>query len=187
MRRINLIPHDDEFKPDIPWISYVLIICVLGCLFSFLSWNQQRQISYYENSLKAKEEDYSFINNQVFEQKTQYQSLLKKQDIQAEQKEIVRMNLEFILKARHQGAPLSMMLLKLGRLLPDDIWLENLELSDNKITIKGSSPDNVLISTLMRKLDESDFFFNTQFEYMQLNEGESNTDMLFSIVTQIAK
>jgi Tfp pilus assembly protein PilN len=187
MKRINLIPHDGQLKYHIPWMGYLVIIFTLCCFFAGLSWNQQRQISYYEDSLKVKKGDYTFINQQVYEQKTQYASLLEKQESLSEQEKIVRSNLEFILQARHQGSPLSVMLLNLGRLLPDDIWLESLDVSDEKITIQGISPDNLLISVLMRKLDESEYFFNTQFEYMQLNEGEDNDYMLFSIVTQLAQ
>ena len=185
MQRINLLPREERFETKIPWKNYAYTAIVLCVVMLVLTITQKRAIKFYETSIEMKNEDHAILSAQQIEQKLKLDNLNQKKEELKKDKELVQKKINLLLSSRPQGYPLTEVFIQLGRLLPENIWLEEFDFQEDKIVIKGYTQENGLISNLMKNLDESKYFENTQFDYMQIDQKEDNAMMLFSVTTSL--
>ena len=65
---------------------------------------------------------------------------------------------------------LTRVYLEVQRLIPQDIWLENIDISSGKLTIKGRAVNDEKISTYIQKLSTSPFFDNNAVVLKEAND-----------------
>jgi len=78
---------------------------------------------------------------------------------------------------------------ELVRTMPDGVYYRNVTRSGNTITIAGTAESNNRVSSLMRKLDASDWFTNPNLKGVRENEkfGEQGNDFDLSVTITTPK
>lgn len=77
---------------------------------------------------------------------------------------------------------------ELVRRQPDGVYFTKIERKDNRIFINGTAESNNRVSTLMRQLDESEWFVNPLLTKVQANPafGEQGTDFNLAVDIMLA-
>ena len=74
----------------------------------------------------------------------------------------------------------------LSELVPQDLWINKVALNKDLITITGTTFDNAIVSRFMARLDESDYFKDTSFNYTQKAKLTDKPAIDFEVTTHIA-
>ncbi|MEP5763971.1 MAG: PilN domain-containing protein [Halieaceae bacterium] len=177
MAQINLLPWRDERRAELKQEFLVIlaavaalgvaVVFVVDLVFSGQIQNQNERNSYLTQNIDA-------LNKQVQEirdmqrKRTQLLDRMKViQDLQGNRPIIVRI------------------LDQLVRTVPDGVFYTELKTSGQTITITGIAESNNRVSSLMRRLDGSDWFTNPNLDGVRAEPSFGDQATTFNLTVQL--
>ena len=183
MANINLLPWRDERRQELQK-AFLIVLAIVTVVAGLIVWaadmsvrhsiaNQQQRNNYLQKNINE-------LNAQVKEIKeleNKKQELLDRmkviQELQGNRPIIVRIFDEMV------------------RTLPDGVFYRNLARKSSQISLEGIAESNNRISSLMRKLEKSDWFASPNLTAVtaspEFGEESSAFNLSFAISTPSAK
>ena len=179
MAQINLLPWRDERRAELKQEFLVIlgavaafgvaVICVVDLFFSGQIQNQKSRNDYLSENIEG-------LNKQVEEIR----------DMQRKRTQLLdRMK---VIQELQGNRPIIVRILdQLVRTVPDGVFYTELQATQQTITITGIAESNNRVSSLMRRLDASDWFTNPNLDAVRAepNFGEQATTFNMTVQLQL--
>lgn len=190
LKAINLIPKEVFKKPFYRQIliSYIKnralrnVTIVVFCIAA-ASGFQVFMVSGFEQNLSRAKRAMQEAKVKLNQQQSQYMNLEKIKSSLVKEELQKRQKLDLLLAASAQDIKYSQAITLIAELIPEDLWINNLVLSEGMVQITGSTLDNQLITQFMHKLDESKAFMGSRFTSSEKQVADSHTIYNFEITT----
>lgn len=165
MARINLLPWRDELRQEKKKEFFTVLggFCILGVLCGYV-WvgsvqgsidNQNSRNNMLQKEINALEQQVAEIK-ELKERRAQLLERMKViQDLQGTRPVIVRYFDDLV------------------RAVPDGVYLTKLVRSGQQISVEGVAESHSRISSLMRNLDESDWFTDPNMSTISAGDGQA--------------
>jgi Tfp pilus assembly protein PilN len=186
MKRINLLPGEAKkitaWRPGIPHF-----IALLAAVVILINLWQITSIFRYKVSLTHGRNNINKLEERLAEAQEEYAGInAKRQQIQKEAR-YIEMKLGALNKAQSERFAWADSLARLGELLPPDLWIKKITLNKEIITIGGTTFDNTAVGNFMAKIDASDYFYQTNFNYTQKAELTERPVINFEVTTHLRR
>lgn len=192
MKRTNLIPEEAKkitfkkrFKLQIFKSPLSRAIAATAAVFILMNLWQGTAIFRYRLAVRQGKNGILKLQLKLAETQNAYAQLnVQKQSIDAEVKQVESrlLTLQQIQTGRLVWAKV---LVNLSQLLPQELWVNKISLNKELITISGTTVDNAVVSRFMARLDESEYFRDTSFNYTQKAELTDKPVINFEITTHV--
>lgn len=193
MKEINLIPSEARDGFSEGWLKSQLLmrkipaaIFFTALLFIIASVWQISAGYRYQWVLANANKELSQLQAQSASAALESKDIISEKEKIA--KDIVRMEEKLILLSEAKVGEIKWapVFVRLSKLVPPQIWLGDISMNKDLITMRGTAFDNSAISGFMVALDRNDFT-NTAFSYTQKAKLDDTGVMNFEITTQIKK
>jgi len=179
MATINLRPWREErrerLKQEFLHITVLVAIVGLGVWFG---WRQLvgGWIEYQNSRNSVLEQEIKLLDGRVQEIKELRQ---KQDDLVARMKVIQGL----------QGTRPAIVYIfdEIAKTMPDGVYYTKLSRAENLVTVDGTAESNQRVSTLMRNLDESEWFANPNLTKMVANTSVSEQGNNFNLTFDVSK
>lgn len=192
MKRTNLIPEEARKVTFKKRLQIRILkspvsrtVAAIVALFIFMNFWQGTAIFRHRLAVRQGKNNILRLQLKLAETQNTYAQLnVQKQLIDTEAKQIESrlLTLQQIQTGRLIWAKV---LVNLSQLLPPELWVNRVTLNKELITIAGTTVDNVVVSKFMARLDESEFFRDTGFNYTQKAELTDKAVINFEITTHV--
>lgn len=125
------------------------------------------------------------INNEISNIQTQFTQLRDANEKISKESKKVNEMISILEKAKKRKVSWSKILVHLSKLVPKDLWINKMALSEKEIHIIGTTFDNGNVSNFMVKLDNSDYFKQTSFTYTLKTSVAEKPVINFEITTHL--
>lgn len=189
MRRINLITRSVSKKQaewrTLPknriWFGVISVFVIMGLVFLGQSlWIMSLRIRIPRQQKAIQNDEANLIEQQSAVTKAE------------EQRKRIRENskrlegkLRVIRMSRSRQIDFSEVLKTLSEYVPSDLWIDKMTLDQNQITIIGTTLDNIKVSQFMERLDTSETFERTGFNYTEKTDLDGRPLINFEVTTHI--
>jgi len=150
MANINLLPWRDEYRQEKrrEFFSVLLLLCMLSALICYL-W-----VSYSKGLIEIQNKRNTLLQNEIAaldEKVEEIRGLEKRrQELESRINIIQELQVKRPLIARYFD--------EIVRAVPEGLYFGSLERQNDTFSISGTTESNSRVSTLMRNLDQSDWF-----------------------------
>jgi Tfp pilus assembly protein PilN len=192
VKRINLIPPEAKKITPKRWLkAYLLksrtsrLLAVAVIVFIFVNLWQATSLLRYKFSVSQSKKNINKLQLKLTQSQNAYAQIKsKRQEID---KEIKRIEEKFKILQQAQGERIAWakVLAHLSELVPQDLWIDKVALNKDLVTLTGTTFDNAIVSRFMARLDESDYFKDTSFNYTQKAKLTDKPVINFEITTHI--
>lgn len=191
LKQVNLIPREALKEPlhrQLAALFYkkgigsLLVVLVFSIsLFSFFQLSTisrlQDQAAHFKKMTQNSKVKFNQSESQYLELEKTKSDLLKAQESKKEK-------LDLLLSASSSGRRYSALLAFISNLVPEDLWITHLVLSEAEIQLYGAATDNQLVSQFMSQLDDSHAFRNSHFASSEKQIVGSHTLYNFQMTTE---
>lgn len=184
MRRTNLIPQTLlsaqsrlTFKTQGEYALFLILISIFS-LFLVLEVFQVLGIGIFAYQIKMQNNKLTSLKKQLSENNKIREDFEKQIKGWRERTKETEAKIAFLESEVGQDVVWSGVLAKLNSFLPARLWLVNLYLSKDLITIKGNTYDNLLISTFISNLSSANLFSDINLGYVRKNRIKAGADSL---------
>lgn len=193
MKRIDLIPREATDITSKRWLktyflksrtlraaSIILVIIILINLW------QATSVLRYKIAIKSGKKTIVKLERKVNESQKTFLKIQNEKELT--KKEIKRLDdkLSTLLRIHRDRYAWASILKDLSELVPENLWVNKLDLNKELITITGTTLDNGVVSDFMARLDESKIFTKTSFNYTKKGKFADNPVIDFEVTTHIA-
>jgi Tfp pilus assembly protein PilN len=154
-------------------------------VFIFVNLWQATSLLRYKFSVSQSKKNINKLQLKLTQSQNAYAQIKsKRQEID---KEIKRIEEKFKILQQAQGERIAWakVLAHLSELVPQDLWIDKVALNKDLVTLTGTTFDNAIVSRFMARLDESDYFKDTSFNYTQKAKLTDKPVINFEITTHI--
>jgi Tfp pilus assembly protein PilN len=192
MKRINLIPPEAKKITPRRWLkAYILktrtsrLMTLTLILFVFLNLWQATSLLRYKFAVHQGKKNIVKLQAKLTQSQNTYAQI--KSQKQETEKETRRIEEKFKTLQQAQGERITWAkaLVHLSELVPQDLWIGKVTLNKDLVTLAGTTLDNAIVSRFMARLDESDYFKDTSFNYTQKAKLTDKPVMNFEVTTHI--
>ena len=189
MRRINLITRSVSKKQaewrTLPknriWFGVISVFVIMGLVFLGQSlWIMSLRIRIPRQQKSIQNDEVKLIEQQSAVTKAE------------EQRKRIRENskrlegkLRVIRMSQSRQIDFSEVLKTLSEYVPLDLWIDKMTMDQNQITIIGTTLDNIKVSQFMERLDTSETFERTCFNYTEKTDLDGRPLINFEVTTHI--
>ncbi len=173
MKRINLI-SSASWKGQRFWKTRLTIIVALF-IFSFIarSFWQVSAVSRYKEKVSKGEKVFAEMQSRAVALENEIEQIQKERNEKNKDTICLQNRLFFLKQVKENGVKWAPILTELGKIIPQQVWMKKISLTDMLITLKGSGFNNNAISEFMVALEDNSYFQNTSFNYTQKAKGDS--------------
>lgn len=192
MKRINLMPSEAKRITPKKWLkAYLLksramrLVTIVVVVFILINLWQATSLLRYKFALVQGKKNLDRLQEKSNQSQDIYAQL--KGQKQAIEKEIRRIEDKFrvLQEARQEMFAWAGILAQLSKLVPEDLWINKIRLNKELITLSGTTFDNAVVSNFMARIDESDYFRETSFNYTQKSKLTDKSVINFEVTTHI--
>jgi Tfp pilus assembly protein PilN len=192
VKRINLIPPEAKKITPKRWLkAYLLksrtsrLLAVAVIVFIFINLWQATSLLRYKFAVRQSKKNIAKLQLKLTQSQNAYAQI--KSQRQEIDKETRRIEEKFKILQQAQGERIAWakVLAHLSELVPQDLWIDKVTLNKDLVTLAGTTFDNVIVSRFMARLDESDYFKDTSFNYTQKAKLTDKPVINFEITTHI--
>lgn len=176
MPSINLLPWREELRKELKqeFLAILGAVGVVSVLCVTLVWMGMNL------SIDFQRDRNSFIQKHIVElelQVKEIKELRKRRDDLLERMKIIQ-NLQ------GNRPVITRVFNELARTLPDGVFFSKISLKGTQLSINGTAESNNRVSSLMRKLDKSDWFDHPNLTQVKANPGvgEQASDFTMSVM-----
>jgi type IV pilus assembly protein PilN len=152
MAKINLRPWRAEQRKE-RQTQYLLTLVLVAGASLFASYSVQK---FYELELENQQARNGFIEHEI----QGLESKIKEIQVLREKRTQLLDRMKLIQELQGNRPVIVRFFDELAKIIPSDVYITDLKLDGNKISIKGRAISNKQISSFMRKFDESPWFEN---------------------------
>ncbi len=175
MANINLLPWREERREELKkeFLTVLGGIVVFALLIVFL-WHSK-----LESSIQNQQARNGYLKKNIAElslQVAEIQELKKKREQLIERMRIIQ-------ELQGNRPEIVHIIDELVRTIPDGVYYKNIDRKDKVITINGTAESNNRVSSLMRRLDNSEWFGDPNLISVKTNPqyGEQANDFLMKV------
>lgn len=173
MANINLLPWREERREELKKEFFVILIGVvlLAGLLIF-GWHQMIA-SQIENQRSRN----AYLNQQISELNSQVTEI---KELREKREQLID-RMRIIQELQGKRPEIVHVFDDLVRTIPDGVFYSSIERSGSSLTIKGTAESNNRVSSLMRRLDASDWFSGPNLQGVKANPsfgGQANDFVL---------
>ena len=189
MRRINLITRSVSKKQaewrTLPknriWFGVISVFVIMGLVFLGQSlWIMSLRIRIPRQQKAIQNDEANLIEQQSTVTKAEEQRKRIRENIKR-----LEGKLKVIRMSRSRQIDFSEVLKTLSEYVPSDLWIDKMMLDQNQITIIGTTLDNIKVSQFMERLDTSETFERTGFNYTEQTDLDGRPLINFEVTTHI--
>lgn len=173
MAQINLLAWREELRKEKKkeFVSQLIMVCILVGVGCFV-WIQsvQGSIEHQKQRNQILQSEIDLLAKQVAEIK----------DLKKRRSELIS-RMKVIQDLEGKRSIIVHYFDELARKTPDGVFLESVSRTNNSFSLKGVSESNQRISTLMRQLDESDWFANPNLKSVVASPNDGEQAGVFSM------
>lgn len=192
MKRINLIPPEAKKITPKKWLNTYLfksrtsrLIALAVIVFISINLWQATSFLRYKFAVTQGKKNIAKLQTRLVQSQDAYDQIRgQKEEIQKEIKRIEE-KFEILQQAQKERLAWAKVLLHLSELVPQDLWINKISLNKKLMTIVGTTFDNTIVSRFMAKLDESEFFQDTSFNYTQKKKLTDKAVINFEVTTHV--
>ena len=179
MRRTNLIPADlavhsrFTFKTQFDYLLFLSAV-VMFTFFLLILIFQLIGIGFFTFQGKIQARKVASITGALSENKRIKKNLAGQIEGWQEKAALAKERVVYLKEAMEQDILWSRVLEKLNSFVPARLWMKKLSLDKKLITIKGNAYNNLLISTFMSNLSNSNFFTNVNLSYIKKTKAKTS-------------
>jgi len=192
VRRINLIPPEAKKITPRRWLkAYIFktrtskFMALTLILFVFLNLWQATSLLRYRFAVSQGKKNIVKLQAKLTQSQNAYAQIKsQKQEIG---KKTRRIEEKFKILQQTQGERIAWakVLAHLSELVPQDLWIDKVTLNKDLVTLAGTTFDNAIVSRFMARLDESEYFKDTSFNYTQKAKLTDKPVINFEVTTHI--
>jgi Tfp pilus assembly protein PilN len=155
-------------------------------VFIFINLWQATSLLRYKFAVRQSKKNIAKLQLKLTQSQNAYAQI--KSQRQEIDKETRRIEEKFKILQQAQGERITWakVMAHLSELVPQDLWINKVALNKDLITITGTTFDNAIVSRFMARLDESDYFKDTSFNYTQKAKLTDKPAIDFEVTTHIA-
>jgi len=192
MKRINLIPAEAKKITPQKWLKAHIfksrtsrLLAIAAVVFVFLTFWQATAILRYNFAITQGKKNIAKLQAKLVQSQNIFAEINSQR--QEAEKESRRIEEKFKLLQQAQGERLAFakVLARLSELVPQDLWINKVSLNKELVTLDGTTFDNAIVSRFMARLDESDYFKETSFNYTQKAKLTDKPVINFEVTTHI--
>ncbi|MEK6715044.1 MAG: PilN domain-containing protein [Candidatus Omnitrophota bacterium] len=182
MRRTNLIPQSllraqSRFTFQTQGEYFFFILClVIFSFFLVLEIVQLTGIGIFAYQIKTKNNRLAQLSAQLSENSKARENIEAQLKSWRDKSRQTKERITFLENEVRQDLAWSAILEKLNSLVPARLWLVKLSLGKDLIKLKGNTYDNLLISTFISGLSNSNLFTDITLVYAQKNKLKEGSD-----------
>lgn len=194
MKKINLIPPEARGVSAKNWLRIQLlarrlpVIITLVVLFFVLGSLWQITAHYrYKWMLSNAKKTFSQTQARLSSLNAEAARIQEEKDQAI--KDVSRLESKCLLleEAKKGGIKWTPVLIRLSRLVPEQIWINEISLNKDLISLRGTTFDNSLISRFMVALENEGYFKDTSFNYTQKAKLDDTGVINFEVTTHLKK
>ncbi len=192
MKRINLIPPEAKKVTPKRWLKVYIfksrasrLAALTVIFFVFLNLWQATSLFRYRFAINQDKKNIVKLQAKLTQSQNAYAQIKsQRQEIDRETKRIEE-KFKILQQARGERIAWAKVLAHLSELVPQDLWIDKVTLNKDLVTLAGTTFDNAIVSRFMARLDESDYFKETSFNYTQKAKLTDKPVINFEVTTHI--
>lgn len=192
MKRINLIPAEAKRTTAERWLRQHLfksrasrIAAIITVIFIAVNLWQVSQFLRYKLAAFQGKAGIKKMQARLTHLQGTYASInAQRQQLEREARRI-ESRLETLQQLQTERFVWAKALSHLSSLLPQELWVNKITLNKEQVVIAGTTFDNALVGRFMARLDESEYFEQTTFNYTQKTELTDKPALNFEVVTHV--
>ena len=192
MKRINLIPPEAKKITPNRWLknyffksrtSRLILLAVI--FFIFINLWQATSLLRYKFAVRQDKKNIVKLQVKLIQFQNAYAQIKsQKQEIDKETRRIEE-KFKILQQAQGERIAWAKVLAHLSELVPQDLWIDKVALNKDLVTLNGTTFDNAIVSRFMARLDESEYFKETSFNYTQKAKLTDKPVINFEVTTHI--
>jgi Tfp pilus assembly protein PilN len=192
VRRINLIPPEAEKITPKKWLKgYIFksrtrrLVSLAAIVFIFINLWQVTFLLRYKFAVRQGKKSITKLQQKLAQSQDVYAKIKnQKQEIEKETRRIEE-KFKILQQAQAETIAWAKVLAHLSELVPQDLWIGKVTLNKDLVTLAGTTFDNAIVSRFMARLDESNYFKETSFNYTQKAKLTDKPVINFEVTTHI--
>lgn len=179
MARINLLPwreeRREELKKEFIAILGAVVVAALGVVFA---WN-----SIVSGQIESQKSRNAYLQKHIDELTLQVQEISQ---LRKEREQLVE-RMRVIQELQGNRPEIVHVFDEIARAVPDGVFYTKIERKGKQIEFVGTAESNNRVSSLMRRLDASEWFTNPNLTSVKANPdfGEQANDFVLSVTIQV--
>lgn len=162
-------------------LGFFICIVAVGALFFW----QDQQVKQTEQEIAEKKTELKNIERSKEDIAAEFEQILSEREKVKDERQLLSRKISLLHQSRQKSASWSTALIQISELMPTEMWLKKVYLTDEGVTVGGASLDNGVISKFMSKLDASPLFKDTDFKYIQKIDIEDVPYIEFEVTTDV--
>ena len=190
MKRINLIPEEAKKLTPKLWLKKRLlksralkvIVLAIILLFAINMW-QASSILRHKHAIASGKKKIAELRIKLTQSKEAAIEVKKEKGTVDDEIKRVAQKFGLLRKIQGRKSAWTIVLTRLSEIVPQNLWINNINMDKELITIVGTTFDNEIVSKFMEQLDESEYFEKTSFNYTQKKEFNDKPVIGFEVTT----
>lgn len=192
MKRISLIPPEAKRITPKRWLkAYILksrtlrLISLAVVVFILINLWQATSLLRYKFAIIQGKKNMVKLQERLNESQNIYVQIKNQREKLDKETKRLEEKFKVLQEAQQERYVWAEILTHLSKLVPEDLWINKIKLNKELITLIGTTFDNAIVSQFMAKLDESDYFKETSFNYTQKSKLTDKSVINFEVTTHI--
>ena len=185
MKRVNLIPHDVLIAGFLGRQGFIKLVLFFFLFLCFITVGNEGMVFFYKFHITKKKEQIEGLKkltSRISDEYDQVRSDRKRINLQRQK---VAQKLALLQESDKIRTDWLKVLVKMSSLVPEDTRLTKILLEDEKVTLQGKSDFHASVGEFMARLDESQFFQETGFNYIQKAQDKDSSYVEFEVFTYL--
>lgn len=187
MKKVNLLPKELRLRKEGSLLRYSpatrFVLAGVAVVAGLVVW-QVSDLWRYEAGIDRLKKEMGQLRQTMSQLKGQQQVLNVKRSELTVAKEQWESRRRALVAARQPEVPISTVLAELIGVLPEEVWITKLSLTEENLKIMGASPHAQSAADLIARLDDSKKFQATKFVNTQKLTQAGEEVFTFEIVTE---
>ncbi len=191
MKRINLIPQEAKKITPSKWLKFYLLKtrsrrAIAISVIAFLLFNlwQSTSLLRYKFAIGQAKRNIAKLQAKLTQSQGLYNQIkTQRQEVDKETKRLEE-KFKILQQAQTERPDFAKVMTRLSALVPQDLWVNKIKLSEDLLTLSGTTFDNMIVSKFMAELDRSGYFKDTSFNYTQKAKVDDKPVINFEVYTR---
>lgn len=192
MKRINLIPAEAKKITPKKWLKTYLLksramrFVTLGVIiFVLLNLWQATSFLRYKFAILQGKKNLAKLEEKLTQTQDIYAQLKNQKQAIEKETRLIEEKFKILQQARQEMLAWAEILARVSELLPEDLWINKIRLNKELVILSGTTFDNAVVSDFMAKIDASEYFRETSFNYTQKSRLQEKPVINFEVTTHI--
>ena len=185
MKRVNLIPQDLQRTGFLARQGFIKLVVFFLLLLCLVTAGNEGMVLFYKFRIAKEKKNIEALQKWTSKVSGEY-DLIKsdRKRINLERQKVAQ-KLTLLEESEKARTDWLKVLVQMSSLVPENTRLTKILLENDKATLQGRSEAHENVGELMARLDESIFFEETGFNYIQRAQDKDSTFVEFEVFTYL--